>query len=127
MILGYRLANQNIVGNDEFLAATFDQWLGRTSQLPRQSQSLGENLLQVFLNVDSHNLNKLNRTKRGQPQLTIKLNVELNWASHQTKRGQPQFKKWLASFGKKKQQCCSAMKFQRCMGIFILIIGFDFF
>jgi hypothetical protein len=27
MILGYRLANQNIVGSDEFLAATFDQWL----------------------------------------------------------------------------------------------------
>jgi RHS repeat-associated protein len=44
-----------------------------------------------------------------------------------TKRGQPPFKKWLASFGKKKQQCCSVMKFQRCMGIFILIIGFDFF
>jgi len=37
MILGYLLANQNIVGNDEFLAATFGQWLG-------------ENLLQVFGN-----------------------------------------------------------------------------
>jgi len=44
-----------------------------------------------------------------------------------TKPSQPQFKKWLASFGKKKQQCCSAMKFQRCMSIFILIIGFEFF
>jgi len=44
-----------------------------------------------------------------------------------TKPGQPPFKKWLAVFGKKKQQCCSAMKFQRYMGVFIFIIGFGFF
>ncbi len=35
--------------------------------------------------------NVITQTKRGQPQFV-------------TKRGQPQFKKWMAVFGKKKQQ-----------------------